>query len=103
MRRARRSAHGAPALQTLGKSDWKAAEAICEVVMRRSRPVKSPEQQGELRAHRARELLLGQRTALINVLRAPGRIRHPRRTHTAPQQPWLMRLLARRPSPRASH
>jgi transposase len=55
------------------KSDWKDAEATCEAVTRPSMrfvAVKSPEQQSQLMVHRARELLLGQRTALINALRA---------------------------------
>ncbi len=48
------------------------AAAICEAVTRpamRFVPVKSAEQQGVLMLHRVRELLVGQRTALINALR----------------------------------
>lgn len=54
------------------KNDSADAEAICEAVQRpamRFVPVKSAEQQGTLMLHRARELLVGQRTALINALR----------------------------------
>src|SRR6266550_4537871 len=54
------------------KNDAADAEAICEAVGRPSMrfvPVKSAEQQAVLMLHRARELLVGQRTALINALR----------------------------------
>lgn len=54
------------------KNDAADAEAICEAVTRPSMrmvPVKSAEQQGVLMLHRVRELLVGQRTALINALR----------------------------------
>lgn len=56
-----------------GKSDALDAEAICEAVTRptmRFVPVKSVEQQGILMAHRARSLLVRQRTMLANALRA---------------------------------
>jgi transposase len=56
-----------------GKSDAADAEAICEAVTRpnmRFVPVKSTEQQGVLVLHRARELLVRQRTMLVNGLRA---------------------------------
>jgi transposase len=56
-----------------GKSDAADAEAICEAVTRpnmRFVPVKSTEQQGVLVLHRARELLVRQRTMLVNSLRA---------------------------------
>src|SRR5213594_4894965 len=49
------------------KNDAADAEAICEAVQRptmRFVAVKSAEQQGVLMLHRARELLVGQRTAL---------------------------------------
>jgi transposase len=55
-----------------GKSDAADAEAICEAVTRPSMrfvPVKSAEQQGVLVLHRARELLVRQRTMLVNGLR----------------------------------
>lgn len=55
------------------KNDAADAEAICEAVQRptmRFVPVKSEEQQGALMLHRARELLVRQRTMLINALRA---------------------------------
>jgi transposase len=56
-----------------GKNDAADAEAICEAVTRpnmRFVPVKSTEQQGVLVLHRARELLVRQRTMLVNGLRA---------------------------------
>ena len=49
-----------------------AADAICEALMRptmRFVPIKSAEQQSVLMLHRARELLVRQRTMLINALR----------------------------------
>jgi transposase len=48
-----------------GKTDAADAEAICEAVARptmRYVPIKSPEQQALLCQHRARNLLIGQRT-----------------------------------------
>jgi len=56
-----------------GKSDALDAEAICEAVQRptmRFVPVKTVEQQAILMAHRARSLLVRQRTMLANALRA---------------------------------
>ena len=56
-----------------GKTDAADAEAICEAVTRptmRFVPVKSPEQQAALSMHRARDLLVKQRTQLINMMRA---------------------------------
>jgi len=56
-----------------GKSDALDAEAICEAVQRptmRFVPVKNIEQQGILMTHRARSLLVRQRTMLANALRA---------------------------------
>jgi transposase len=55
-----------------GKTDAADAEAICEAVTRPNMhfvPVKTPEQQAALMMHRCRELLVGQRTALVNALR----------------------------------
>jgi transposase len=55
------------------KNDAADAEAICEAVRRptmRFVTVKSVEQQGRLMQHRIRDLLLRQRTQLINALRA---------------------------------
>tara|TARA_R110002020_G_scaffold57596_3_gene158404 strand:+ start:16197 stop:17018 length:822 start_codon:yes stop_codon:yes gene_type:complete len=55
------------------KNDAADAEAICEAVQRptmRFVPVKNEEQQGVLMLHRARELLVRQKTMLINALRA---------------------------------
>ena len=55
------------------KNDAADAEAICEAVRRpttRFVQVKSVEQQGRLMLHRARDLLLRQRTQVINALRA---------------------------------
>jgi transposase len=54
------------------KNDAADAEAICEAVRRptmRFVPVKSAERQGVLVLHRARELLVRQRTMLINAIR----------------------------------
>lgn len=56
-----------------GKSDALDAEAICEAVQRptmRFVPTKTVEQQGILMTHRARSLLVRQRTMLANALRA---------------------------------
>ena len=55
-----------------GKTDAADAEAICEAVARptmRFVPVKSPEQQAALSMHRARDLLVKQRTQLVNMIR----------------------------------
>jgi len=54
------------------KNDASDAEAICEALIRptmRFAAVKSAEQQSVLMLHRARELLVRQRTMLINALR----------------------------------
>ena len=55
-----------------GKTDAADAEAICEAVTRPNMhfvPIKTPAQQAALMMHRSRELLVGQRTALVNALR----------------------------------
>src|ERR1700681_506480 len=55
-----------------GKTDAADAEAVCEAVTRptmRFVPVKSPEQQAALSMHRTRDLLVKQRTQLINIIR----------------------------------
>ena len=55
-----------------GKTDAADAEAVCEAVRRptmRFVPVKSPEQQAALSMHRARNLLVKQRTQLVNMIR----------------------------------
>ena len=55
-----------------GKTDAADAEAICEAVRRptmRFVPVKSPDQQAVLMLHRARALLMRQRTMAVNALR----------------------------------
>ena len=55
-----------------GKTDAADAEAICEAVTRptmRFVPVKSREQQAALSMHRARDLLVKQRTQSINIMR----------------------------------
>jgi transposase len=55
------------------KNDAADAAAICEAVSRPSMrfvPVKTEEQQAALAIHRARDLLMRQRTQLINALRA---------------------------------
>ena len=54
------------------KNDSADAEAICEAMMRptmRFAPVKSAEQQSILMLHRARQLLVRQKTQLLNALR----------------------------------
>jgi transposase len=54
------------------KNDGNDAEAVCEAVGRsnmRFVPIKDEQQQAVLGIHRARELLVGQRTALINQIR----------------------------------
>lgn len=54
------------------KNDATDAEAICDAVTRptmRFVPVKSEEQQSVLMLHRVRELLILQRTMLVNALR----------------------------------
>jgi len=56
-----------------GKNDAADAEAICEAVTRptmRFVAVKGREQQGVLMLHRTRELLVRQRTMLVNAIRA---------------------------------
>ncbi len=55
------------------KNDAADAEAICEAVSRPSMrfvPIKSPEQRSVLMLHRARDLLMRQRTMLLNAVRA---------------------------------
>jgi transposase len=65
-----------------GKNDAVDAAAICEAVTRptmRFVPVKSAEQQSVLLLHRTRELLIRQRTSLVNALPCPSRrVRHRR-------------------------
>jgi transposase len=56
-----------------GKTDASDAEAICEAVTRptmRFVAIKSPEQQSILALHRSRDLLIRQRTQLVNMIRA---------------------------------
>src|SRR5262245_1913182 len=56
-----------------GKNDAADAAAICEAVRRPSMrfvPIKSAEQQSALMLHRTRDLLIRQRTQLINAMRA---------------------------------
>ena len=55
-----------------GKTDAADAEAVCEAVARptmRFVPVKSAEQQAALSMHRTRDLLVKQRTQLVNMIR----------------------------------
>lgn len=55
-----------------GKTDANDAEAICEAVTRptmRFVPIKSVEQQAALALHRTRDLLVRQRTQLVNMIR----------------------------------
>ena len=56
-----------------GKNDAADAAAICEAVTRPSMrfvPIKSAEQQSVLMLHRSRDLLIRQRTMLVNALRS---------------------------------
>ena len=56
-----------------GKTDAADAEAICEAVRRptmRFVAIKSAEQQSVVGLHRTRDLLVGQRTQLVNMIRA---------------------------------
>jgi transposase len=56
-----------------GKNDAADAEAICEAVRRptmRFVRIKSAEQQGQVMQHRTRDVLIRQRTQIINALRA---------------------------------
>ncbi len=56
-----------------GKTDAGDAQAICEAVTRpvmRFVAIKSAEQQSILAVHRTRDLLIGQRTQLVNMIRA---------------------------------
>jgi len=65
-----------------GKNDAADAEAMCETVTRptmRFVPVKSAEQQAVLMLHRSRDLLIRQRTMLVNALRGPSRRARHRR------------------------
>lgn len=72
-----------------GKTDAADAEAICEAVRRpnmRFVAIKSLEQQAELSIHRAREMLIRQRTQLTNAIRsllAEFGIGQPRGFHQA--------------------
>jgi transposase len=55
-----------------GKNDAVDAAAICEAMLRpriRFVPVRSVENQGQLMRHRVRELLIGDRTRMLNALR----------------------------------
>jgi transposase len=55
------------------KNDAADAEAICEAVLRPGMgnvPIKSEEQQGCLMLHRSRDLLMRQRTMLLNAMRS---------------------------------
>ena len=64
-------AYGKPYVKR-GKTDANDAEAICEAVTRptlRFVAVKSPEQQAALALHRTRDLLVKQRTQLVNMIR----------------------------------
>ena len=90
------------------KNDAADAEAICEAVTRPSMrfvPVKDAEQQSVLMLHRARSLLVRQRTMLVNALRAhmaefgivaPQGLRHVEiLTKTIAHQPERLPELAR--------
>ena len=72
-----------------GKTDANDAEAICEAMTRptmRFVAVKSPEQQAALALHRTRNLLVKQRTQLVNMIRgilAEFGVETPRGLHHA--------------------
>ena len=72
-----------------GKTDANDAEAICEAVTRptmRFVALKSPEQQAALSLHRSRNLLVKQRTQLVNMVRgvlAEFGVQTPRGLHHA--------------------
>jgi transposase len=72
-----------------GKTDANDAEAICEAVTRptmRFVAVKSPQQQAALALHRTRDLLVKQRTQLVNMIRgilAEQGVETPRGLHHA--------------------
>lgn len=72
-----------------GKTDANDAEAICEAVTRptmRFVAIKSPEQQAALSLHRSRNLLVKQRTQLVNMVRgllAEFGVETPRGLHHA--------------------
>ncbi len=70
-----------------GKTNAADAEAICEAVTRPTMsfvPIKSREQQAALSMHRARDLLVKQRTQSVNMMRGLlaelGRKAHPRKS-----------------------
>src|SRR5258707_2980160 len=66
-------AKGVKAYVKRNKNDAADAVAICEAVRRptmRFVRIKTAEQQGQLMQHRTRDLLMRQRTQLINALRA---------------------------------
>jgi len=67
-----RLGHDVKLMPPRGKTDANDAEAICEAVTRptmRFVAVKSPEQQAALSIHRARDLMVKQRTQMINMIR----------------------------------
>ena len=77
-----------------GKTDAANAKAICETVTRPTMQlvaVKSEEQQAALMLHKTRDLLVRQRTMLINALRAPWRVwdREGPRAPPASTHCWL--------------
>jgi transposase len=77
-----------------GKTDASDAEAICEAVQRptmRFLPIKSVDQQAALALHRTRDLLVRQRTQLVNMIRRVGPILLPRTARPQPRQRWEWR------------
>lgn len=66
-------AHVKPYVKRGRKNDANDAAAICEAMARKAVttvPIKTPEQQSVLMLHRARKMLVGQRTMLANAVRA---------------------------------
>lgn len=92
-----RVGQGIKAYRTNQKNARKDAEAICEAVSRPQRrvvPIKTVEQQAVRSVHRARELLVGERTAVANQLR--GLFLESGRAIAAGMERWRRELPAGR-------
>jgi len=84
-----------------GKTDAIDAEAICEAVTRptmRFVPIKSAEAQAALALHRSRDLLVRQRTQLVNMIRAVLAEFGIARVDPGSVDPRLVAMLDRRPA-----
>jgi hypothetical protein len=97
------------------KNDATDAEAICEAVTRptmRFVPIKSIDQQAVLMLHRSRDLLIRQRTALVNALRGhfaelgivvgQGIWNVAKLVEEVPQRAWNVSRQSREPCSRSS-